>query len=797
MAEPRLEGKRWSKNLELPIAEEWKKKKVYTFDPKSKKKVYSIDTPPPYVNKPIHMGHATTYTIMDMIARHKRMTGHNVLFPLGLDRNGLPIEVAAEKKFGVVMTETPRDKFVGMCKKVLEASSAESTDSFLKLGHSYNSWKTGPKIGDAYFTDSDEYRMLTQNTFIDLWAKGKVREDARVNNYCPHCKTTIADSEIEYKDFGTTFHHVKFKIKGSKESITIATTRPELLGACAMILYNPEDKRYKKLKGKTAIVPIYGIEVPIKAHPYAKMDAGSGLVMMCSFGDYTDVRFFREEKIKPKFLISQNGTMTKDAGFLAKLPIKDAQKKIVEKLEKEKLIIKQEKVLHRTPICERSKTPIEFIAMKEYYLDQLDYKETVRKDQKKIRFFAEKSRQILTNWIDTVSMDWPVSRRRYYATEIPIWYCEKCGETYVPPKGKYYKPWKNAPPVKKCPKCGNGKFRGEERVFDTWFDSSISPLYIMGYGRNDAFFKTHAPCSLRPQGKEIVRTWLYYTLLRCHQLTGKNIFDDVWVHYHVLDDEGIKMSKSLGNIIDPHEIIEKFGAEPFRMWCALEGNIDTTDLRCSFDRIEGVGKFLIKFWNVSRFISMFPKPPKKRPKLSPLDEWILYELDKLVKYTGGRYNHYDFHGPAARIKNFLTETFASNYLELAKNRAYNSENDFSKDEQKAALWTLNRILETCLRLLAPITPFITYKIYGDLYKADVHFEPFPETEKLKKSGIDTTELLGTNSAVWKAKKDANVSLKSDVKELTIPKSLKAIEKDLATMHHAQKVKFGKEVKVKL
>ena len=749
------------------------------------------------------MGHAATYTIMDFIARFKRMTGHNVLFPLGLDRNGLPIEMAAEKRFGISIAETPREKFIEACKKILEESSTESLDTFYKLGHSYNSWDVGTGPGEIYLTDSDDYRAMTQATFIELWHRGLVRKDRRVSNYCPSCQTTIADAEIEYKNIPTEFVYIKWRVRETGEDVVIGTTRPELLCSCSMVIYNPQDERYKHLEGKHAVIPLYRREVPIKAHPMAKIDKGTGLVMMCSFGDYSDILFYRDMKLKPIIAIGRDGRMNNKADFLRGLDVEAARKEMNSRLEKAGLVEKTEKIMHRTPMCERSKDPLEFIELSEYYLEQLNWLTPLKKDVvQKTRFFAPKSRQILKDWINGLSMDWAVSRRRYYATEIPLWYCKGCGETIVPPKGRYYQPWREKPPVEACPKCGGKGFAGEDRVFDTWFDSSISPIAVLGYDLGGAFFRKNHPCSLRPQGKEIVRTWLYYTLLRCYQLTGKPIFENIWIHYHILDESGKKMSKSLGNVIDPHEVIRKFGAEPFRLWCALEGDITTSDLRCSFERIEGAGKFLTKLWNVARFVSGFPTPTGKNTlkgtrDLQPLDKWILQEANELIDFTRKRYEVFDFHKPAVRLKNFLWETFASHYLELVKNRAYNQAGAFTRAEQNAALYTLNHLLDAVLLLLSPIACFSTHRIYKDLRGKDIEGEAFPKQFRFKgkKPEFTTRELMTLNSRLWKRKKGKGLSLKSPISYAMLPSKFRPIEKDLREAHHIEKLVWGKLTKI--
>jgi valyl-tRNA synthetase len=797
MPEPKIKEKRWNSDLEKPVYEKWKKDKTYKFDKKDTKKVYSIDTPPPYVNTPVHIGQATTYVLMDMFARYKRMKGHNVLFPLGLDRNGLPIEMAVEKKFGIRLNDVPREEFVKKCNLVLEESSLASTTSFQRLGISFNSWDLGNNIGDVYETDSKEYRTLTQETFIDMWHKGLIYEDERINNFCPGCQTTIADAEIDYEDLPTTFNDIIFKCKETGEDLIIGTTRPELACTCGMVIFNPKDDRYKHLNGKTAISPIFNKEVPIMEHPLAEMDKGTGLVMMCSAGDTSDIRFFREMNLNPLIAINKDGTMNEHAGLLKGLKVKEARAKMIEELEKKNLLVNQMQTTHRTPICERSKDPIEFIQMKEFYVRQIEYKSQMKKLAKKMNFFAPESKQIMLDWIDTVNIDWPISRRRYYATEIPLWYCKDCNEVIVPPKGKYYQPWKDKPPVKECPNCKGKEFKGEVRVFDTWFDSSISPLYILKYSRDDAFFKKNSPCSLRPQGKEIIRTWLYYTVLKDFHLTGKCVFNDVWINYHIVDEHGKKMSKSKGNIIDPREVLDKFGAEPFRLWSAIEGNLEKTDFRCSFERIEGASKTLNKLWNVARFISMFPET-KGTVKLTELDNWILAELNELVKITNERYDKYDFHNPGIQIKHFIWETFASHYLELVKNRAYNQEGLFNQSEQNGALQTLNHCLDTILKLLAPVIPMMSYKIHKDLTGKDIHFEEFPKPSKKKsKVSITKDEIVNLNSEIWKTKKDNNLNLKSEIAEITVPKKFKLIEKDFKAMHNIKKINYGNKVEIKL
>lgn len=708
-----------------------------------------------------------------MIARTSRMFNREVLFPIGIDRNGLPVELYTEKKYNISIRSTPREKFIEFCKIALDDLEAEMLSIMKRMGLSGD-------FEHHYRTDSEEYRKLTQTTFIELWNKGLVYEDTRPNNYCTKCNTTIADAEIEYVELPTKLNHVKFGIKGSKKELMIATTRPELLGACAAVLYNPDDERYKKLKGDV-IVPIYNYEVPIIAHPYAKPEFGTGLVMVCSYGDYGDVRLFRELKLKEKILIDINGKMTDAAGKYKGMKVEEARAEIIKDLKSAGLLVKQEEIMHNTPTCERSKNPVEIIPMKEYYLKQLNFLQTIKNYAQEMHFYPENYRQNLISWIDSISMDWPITRRRFYGTEVPIWYCKKCHKAYVPEPGKYYQPWKDKAPFEKC-SCGGKEFVGDERTFDTWMDSSISPLFVTGYLRNDELFKKTFPCAIRPQAKDIIRTWLYYTLLRVHQLTGKQAFHSAWVGGHGVDEHGEKMSKSKGNVVDPIPVLEKYGADAFRFWNSSEASLGE-DFRYSESRMDYARKFLTKLWNISRFISSFPI--EKMENLEDSDKWVLAELNAAIKKSIEGYEKFNFFVPSNTVKQFMWSIFADNYIELVKGRAYKGD--------KAACATLHTCLKAILKMLAPICPFITDKIWRELYaKESIHKEKFPDLEAHGSvKHLDYTQIITDfNSTIWKYKKDKGSALNSELKEVYAKKELKLFENDLKNMHNIKVLKFG-------
>jgi valyl-tRNA synthetase len=770
--EPKIKETSWNPELENQILEQWHKTGPYDFVPQESN--FVIDTPPPYPSgRPWHIGAAAHYSQIDMIARTARMAGHNVYFPIGIDRNGLPVEIYTEKKHNIRMQETERSKFLELCKSSLDDLEAEMIQIMKSLGLSAN-------FAGYYRTDSEEYRTLTQSTFIELWKRGVIYKATRPNNYDWVSGTTIADAEIQYQDIPTKLVYMKFKIKDADKTIIIASTRPELLCACQTVIVNPEDQRYSDVIGKSIIVPLINREVEIKTHHSAQMEFGSGAVMVCSYGDQNDVALFREMKLQEIIAIGTNGLMTDAAGKYAGMKIKAARTQIIEDLKNSGFVEKIEEITHRTPISERSKVPIEIIPMEEYYVRQIDSIEKIRSLGQNIKFHPEMHKQILMNWLDSITIDWPISRRRFYGTEIPIWYCHTCSEPHVPEPGRYYKPWQDESPFTKCNKCGSTDFVGEVRTFDTWMDSSVSPLFIARFNKDAEFFKKTYPATLRPQAKDIVRTWLYYTILRCEQLTGKAPWSEAWIMGYGLDEKGMKMSKSKGNVVDPLPVIQKFGADTFRFWSASEIN-HGYDFRCNEQKIETTKKFLSKLWNVSRFISSYPVINDAKP--TETDKWILSELDNLIKECKTGYAEYNFFVPAIAIREFTWNVFAAHYIEMVKARAYGD--GFTEDEKNAAIYTLHKVLSTILLLLAPITPFITDFMWQTLYSEEtIHKQRRPEPQGMEDMSKFTKEIADFNSKVWNEKKSNGLSLKDPI-SIEIPETLKVFARDIIPMHRIE------------
>jgi len=779
-AEPKIKEKRWSPKLEEELLKTWEKDGLYRFDPNKPGEIYTIDTPPPYISSKWHVGGAAHYAGIDMVARYKRLLGYNVHFPIGWDRNGLPVEVIVERQFNIMAKETDREYFINLCKKTLDEIESEVIKQAKRLGLSCD-------FENMYRTDSAEYRSLTQETFIELWKRGLIYESKRPTNWCPRCGTALADAEVEYIEVPSKLYYIVFKVKETGEEFQIATTRPELLAGCDAVIFNPDDERYLRLEGKTMIVPIYEKEVKVFPHSYAKPDFGTGLVMICSYGDTSDIRIFRELGLKPTRVIDENATMTEEAGFLKGLKVEEAKKRIVEELYRRGLLAKSEDIVQRVPVCWRCRTRLEFVEMSELYLKQDEFLDKVREASDRMVFYPEHMRQILIDWINSVKGDWPISRRRYYATEVPLWYCEKCGEPYVPEPGKYYRPWRDSPGEDaKCAKCGSTEFRGDTRVLDTWMDSSISQLYVTGYRRNEELFRRSWICSLRPQGYEIIRTWLYYSILRTIQLVGTPPFREVRISGLGLDEKGEAMHKSKGNVIYPDKYLEEYGADAFRFWAASEAKLGS-NYRFSEERIKGARLFLTKLWNISRFISSFEYVDKK-PEIRLLDKIALSELKKVINEAKKDYDSLDFYGPANLLRNYIWSFFADHYIEAVKPRAYLAG---SMEDALSAWYTLHRVLRTCLICLSPIIPFITDYLFRNIYGESVMSQSFPSLDDIEiVDGELTTLFINVNSAIWKLKKKLGIPLNEKINyRIYVPEKLKELEPDLTRMHKIE-ISYG-------
>tara|TARA_B100000214_G_scaffold375027_1_gene359703 strand:+ start:1059 stop:3521 length:2463 start_codon:yes stop_codon:yes gene_type:complete len=817
MGKPKITDKRWSIDLEKRIQEEHygnTYNERYSFNPNSTKEIFVIDTPPPYPSGTWHIGAVAQYSMIDVIARSQRLLGKEVYFPWGVDRNGINIEFTVEKKTGKKMRAFERGEFIDICRDTIEEYTQAMRETACRVGLSCS-------FENEYLTDSPEYRAVSQSIFVDLFKQGNIIEDLRPNIYDPVEGTTIADAEVQRISRLTKLCDVLWETEDG-EQVTITTTRPELICACGIVLVHPEDVRYSHLIGKEINLPLPVNErskkVLIKSHHSVKMEFGSGVLMVCSFGDQNDVSVFREFGLDPYVAIDLNGEMTEISGPLSGLKVIDARKKAIEILEQENKLSSIKEHEQEIPVSERGNNPVEIILLKEWYVRQTHTLERMNELISDINFIPPRNKQFLDDWMQNISIDWPISRRRWYHTEVPIWYSEDGSKVIVPPSGSYVQPWRDSPPegsevldrqsketlgLYEEMASQLGELIGEEKVFDTWMDSSNSNLFVSGYGNQDLFEKAF-PTALRPQGKEIVRTWLYYTLLKSTLLFDKPGFSNIWIDGLGMDPWGRKMSKSLGNGIDANSVLEcgfggrtgswkikgtdgkqihlqanKIGSECFRLWKACDAQVGD-DFHINPEEIEakyfGV---LTKIFNVARFASQFEVPSDLSSEPNNLeieDKWILSEFSQMMHKVEESWTKIDIYNAAQSIKNFSTGVFPSHWLEMAKSRLY--------DGDEAAAWTLHRIVRDVLTSLSPICPFFTHYLSTTLYgRSSVDVREFPDIIDVRSELLDLTNpVIEFNSEVWRLKKDGGLSLNTEISGVKIPEDLSILSESLIRMH---------------
>ncbi|MFA5071642.1 MAG: valine--tRNA ligase [Candidatus Pacearchaeota archaeon] len=715
------------REIENHCKELWEKEKIYKFDSKSERKLFSIDTPPPTVSGRMHIGHACSYSQSDFIARFMRMKGLEVFYPFGTDNNGLPTERLVEKSLGIKSKEMPRTEFIKICNDFIKKELPAFIQDWKNVGISCD-WDL------KYSTIDDDSRRISQWSFLDLHKKGRMyRKDAPAM-WCPECRTGVAQVEVEDKEIDSFFNDIIFKI--GKEDLKIATTRPELLPACVAIFYHPDDKRYKKYLGKKAKVPLFNFEVPIMEDKRVDMNKGTGIVMCCTFGDQTDMEWQKAYNLPIKLAIVEDGKMSSISGKYSSMKIKEARKEIIQDLKNVGLLIKQIPIKHFVNVHERCGTEIEFVKSKQWFVKYLDLKNDLLKWGNELNWFPDFMKHRYENWVKGLQWDWLISNQRYFGIPFPVWYCEKCGEVILANEKQLpVDPLKDKPPVAKCPKCNSEKIIPETDVFNTWFTSSMTPQIVNNLIKDEKVQKKLFPMSLRPQAHEIISFWLFNTLLKSRLHFGKNPWKDAVISGYVTM-KGEKMAKSKGNVILPQEVIEKYGADALRYWAASAKLGDDFDYQ-EKDLVTGK-KLVTKLLNASRFIFMnLEDYDGKKPKnLEPLDKLFLDKLNILVKNSTEYFEKYEYSRVKNDVDNFFWKDFCDNYLELVKKRIYQE----TGNKKLSAQYTLYNSLFVILKLFAPIVPFITEKIYQDNFKKkekikSIHICEWPKFEKIKEKTV--------------------------------------------------------------
>ena len=734
------------KEIERKWQDWWENEKIYHFDFNSTKPYYSIDNPPRYASGALHMGHATHYTHIDFVARYKRLRGYNVFFPLCFDVNGTPIEVNVEKKHGITKKSVSRQEFIKLCSQFAEGNIGEMKRQFKILGESMD-----PSI--YYQTDAEYYRRLTQITFIRLFKRGDIYKGNAPVNWCPRCETALADAEVEYRERKTKLNYIKFRRADSDEFVVIATTRPELLCTCQMVAVNPEDEHNYFLEGMELVTPIYGKRVKVVGDEKVDPNFGTGIVMICTIGDKDDLEWVHKYNLPVEMGIDREGRMTEIAGKYRGMKIEEARHAIIEDLKRENLLVKQEEITQNVGTCWRCHTPIEFLALPQWFLKILPYKDAVLAAADKIVWHPDYMKIRLVNWVNSLTWDWVISRQRYFATPIPVWECVKCGRAVVAEESQcYVDPTIDRPPVEKCPDCG-GELHGSEEVFDTWMDSSISPLYNAFWERDSEKFSKYYPMSIRTQAHDIIRTWAYYTILRCLQITENIPWYEIMVDGHILAPDGTPMHASAGNAIDPLPLLEKYGADAWRYFCAKCSIGEDTPFQ-EKELVHG-SRFINKFYNINRFIENAIRDwDGRQGTLAIEDRWILAKYAKCVQETTMHMENFEFPRALLTLENFMWHEFADHYIEMVKHRA----------SEEGARWTLFTIGLGLTKMLSVFIPHVCEEVYQALYRKfeganSVHISTWPDFEfsdtDAEKQGEVVKEIIAGVRA-WKVEKLGNV-----------------------------------------
>ncbi|GHO84835.1 valine--tRNA ligase [Dictyobacter formicarum] len=716
------------RDAEPRLARLWADADTYAFDPTGSGPIYTIDTPPPTVSGDLHIGHCFSYTQTDVIARFQRMRGRRVLYPMGFDDNGLPTERFVEKTIKRKATEMDRAEFLAQCWRLTQETEDHFESLLRRLSLSVD-WNY------RYSTLSPEAQRTSQASFIQLYQAGRAYDQVAPTLWCPDCQTAIAQAEQDDKTLPTLFTTFAFQLPDG-QTLPIATTRPELLPACVAIFVHPQDQRYAHLLGSSARIASAAfsqqvlIEVPILADELVDPSKGSGAVMCCTFGDSTDVRWWRTHQLPLRAAIDRAGRMTALAGPLAGLPTAAARKLVLQNLAEQGLILRQETIEHTIGVHERCGTPVEYLQTRQWFIRVLDQKERLIEIGRQIRWNPEYMRIRYEHWVENLQWDWCISRQRFLGVPFPAWTCRACGELLLARQEDLPIDPRQTSPGRAC-RCGATDFEPEMDVMDTWATSSCSPLIIGRWLDDPAWFRQHFPASLRPQGHDIIRTWAFYTIVKALYHCDAAPWQEIMLSGHGLSSERTKVSKSKGNgSLDPQAVIEQESADALRYWAtSVKPGQDTP---FSPESIATGRRLVTKLWNACRFAesrlqdldaSALTTLPSG---MLPTDRWLLSRLAQTITFATREFEQGDYAAARMEVERFFWSDLCDNYLELVKSRLYKEEGD----ERRAAQWTLYHALLGVLKLLAPYLPFITEELYLGLFQqwdgaASIHTAAWP------------------------------------------------------------------------
>ncbi|PPG70875.1 valine--tRNA ligase [Rathayibacter rathayi] len=799
-AKPALEG------LEGYWGPRWQADGTYRFDRTglTRADVYSIDTPPPTASGSLHIGHVFSYTHTDVVARFQRMRGKKVFYPMGWDDNGLPTERRVQNYYGVRCDPTlpyqpgftppfeggdtksskaadqkpiSRRNFIELCERLTVEDEKQFEDVWRMLGLSVD-WS------QSYRTIGDESQVASQRAFLRNLSRGEAYQAQAPTLWDITFRTAVAQAELEDKDQPGAYHRLGFHREGG-EDVVIETTRPELLPACVALVAHPDDERYQELFGTTVRTPLFDVEVPVFAHHLAQKDKGSGIAMICTFGDITDVVWWRELDLPNRAIIGFDGRLvseapaaiTGDAGRaayeqLAGTTVFSAKQAVVALLkESGEMIGDPRPITHQVKFFEKGDKPLEIVSTRQWYISNgardAALKERLLELGRDVRFVPEFMRVRYENWVNGLSGDWLISRQRFFGVPIPVWYpldgdgnpvfdSPIVPEEAALPVDPSSDP---APGYSEEQRGVAGGFQGELDVMDTWATSSLTPQLAGGWERDDELWQLVAPYDLRPQGQDIIRTWLFSTLLRSQLEDGRAPWGNAAVSGFIVDPDRKKMSKSKGNVVTPAAMLEQHGSDAVRYWAA-SSRLGTD---AAFDpqnpsQIKIGRRLAIKILNAAKFIHGFPQA-EGAEVTDPLDLSMLATLDTVIADATTALENYD-HARALETMEAFFWTFCDDYLELVKERAYSAHG-------ASAAAALHRALDVLQRLFAPFLPFATEQTWSWSHDDSVHLRPWPSVEGL---GGDPAVLAAASSvltAVRRAKTDAKASQKTPARSATV------------------------------
>ena len=685
--------------IEDRLYKKWMDKKYFHAEVDRSKKPFTIVMPPPNITGQLHMGHALDNTLQDILIRFKRMQGYNALWQPGTDHASIATEVKVTNKLkeeGIDKEELGREGFLKRTWEWKEEYGGRIVSQLKKLGSSAD-WDR------ERFTMDEGCSKAVQEVFIRLYEKGYIYQGSRIINWCPVCQTSISDAEVEYEDQAGHFWHINYPIVGTDKCIEIATTRPETMLGDTAIAVHPDDERYKDLVGKMVLLPIVNKEIPIVADSYVDKEFGTGAVKITPAHDPNDFEVGKRHNLEEINILNDDGTINENGGKFAGMDRYEARKAIVKELEEEGYLVRIEAHEHNVGTHDRCHTTVEPMVKKQWFVKMSEMAKPAIEAVKNgdLRFVPGHFDRTYLHWLENIR-DWCISRQLWWGHRIPAYYCDECGEIVVA---------KEMPSV--CPKCGGTHFTQDEDTLDTWFSSALWPFSTLGWPEKTEDLDYFYPTNVLVTGYDIIFFWVIRMVFSGYEQTGKCPFSDVLIHGLVRDEQGRKMSKSLGNGIDPLEIIEQYGADALRL-TLVTGNAPGNDMRYSEKKIIASRNFANKVWNASRFMLMNIEKADlsnvSLADLTPADKWILSKANSLVKEVTDNMEKYDFGVAVAKLNDFIWEEFCDWYIEMVKPRLYNEE-DTTK---AAALFTLKKVLTISLKLLHPYMPFITEEIFCSL-----------------------------------------------------------------------------------